>query len=931
MRRQLFQLLAIALLAGLVPGITAARAETPITLSIAPAIAGDTAVHAGQAILVSGTAPEGPVTAATLIALEDGGTTSTQVVPSGALNRTDDGTSDFLRNDAGTLSGRLTLGCIFREPVDTCPTAHGNPRGAVLEIQIGTETGQSSPLRVDYTRPYIKGYKLVATGAIVIEFSEPVRNADGDSALDWTVTNPARTPLMIGGAGTADCSYGPGEDATAGPGGCTRRLTIQAVGEDAEPLTTFNPALIRAAYTDLASNSMLRTAGAPSSNAVDKIAPRIPTISTIDGKNAAGVVSSQNPAPAVVVNNATNGHTITLYRESSATPGFDKSQDTQLASAVVSAGSASFTLPAFASDGSYTLYALATDIHGNDSVDGAGSVAADDATYALDRIAPLPLTAKTTGSAIAVSFTEPIVGTDNASQWTVTGCAGNCTVQSVTGQGDTRVLEMTSGSVAPAGAQVAWAGGNYADAAGNVLAPFSSLASQGSVAVVVDLEPEGGTQAVAEDYTLRLTVADTLGNPVAGARVGIRAVSGPSSSTNNGSGPGVLNICTSQSDGSCTLAYRSNATGLDTVQAWVAGSGTAPSPEPVGAEDANDQDVVTVTWTAEGADIELDASPESSTGTIDDTHIVSVSVKELGSPFDTAAPASIKGVNVDLAATTGPNSGWLGQCTTDAGGLCQISYRSTVTTDSEGLQSWIDRNRDNDSSGDLFLSDAESQDADGLPVLDDPSQDVVTRTWLPGSVTAPIPGTRSVSIAADRSEVRYGKPVHLTGTVTFEEGCAVDKVAIERRLGGGVFKFFKNVPAGDGSWDFDLAPSWSARYRATVPANDSCAAAISPATFVGVKSKVTASVNRVRVKRGRCVTVRGVVAPVDRGGDIVLERKRAGTWRSVKNTKLNERSRYIFPKCFGKKGRVKLRTRSLENDSNLAGVSPQIRVRVTRR
>ncbi len=57
MRRQLFQLLAIALLAGLVPGITAARAETPITLSITPAIAGNTAVHAGQAVLVSGTAP----------------------------------------------------------------------------------------------------------------------------------------------------------------------------------------------------------------------------------------------------------------------------------------------------------------------------------------------------------------------------------------------------------------------------------------------------------------------------------------------------------------------------------------------------------------------------------------------------------------------------------------------------------------------------------------------------------------------------------------------------------------------------------------------------------------------------------------------------------------------------------------------------------
>ena len=530
-----------------------------------------------------------------------------------------------------------------------------------------------------------------------------------------------------------------------------------------------------------------------------------------------------------------------------------------------------------------------------------------------------------------MSFTEPVVGTNSVSQWTVTGCAGTCTVQSVTGAGDTRVLEMAPGSVAPAGAQVAWAGGNYADPAGNALAPFSSLASQGSIAVVVDLEPEAGTQAVAEDYTLRLTVADNLGNPVAGARVGIRAVSGPTSSINNGNGAGVLDICTSQADGSCTLAYRSNATGLDTIQAWLAGSGATPPAEPVGADDADDQDVATVSWTAEGAELELDTSPESSSGTTDDTHVVSVSVRELGSPYDTAAPASITGINVDLAANTGPNSGWLGQCTTDAAGACQISYRSTATTDSEELQSWIDRNRDNDASGDLFLSDAESQNADGLPVLDDPSQDVVTRTWLPGSETPPVPGITAVSLASDRSEVNYGEDIHLTGTVTFEEGCAVDRIAIERKLEGAMFKFFKTVTVDNGSWSSNLDPAWSARYRAKIPATDSSAEAVSPATFVGVKSKVTAAVNRVRVKKGRCVTVRGVVAPVDRGGDVVLERKRAGAWRLIKNTKLNTRSRYVFPVCFVKKGRVKLRARSLETDSNMAGLSPQLSVRVTRR
>jgi hypothetical protein len=171
----------------------------------------------------------------------------------------------------------------------------------------------------------------------------------------------------------------------------------------------------------------------------------------------------------------------------------------------------------------------------------------------------------------------------------------------------------------------------------------------------------------------------------------------------------------------------------------------------------------------------------------------------------------------------------------------------------------------------------------------------------------------------------------LTGTVTHQEGCAADRVVIERRLEGGEFKFFRNVPAGDGSWDLDFSPSWSARYRATIPGDDACAAAASQSTFVGVRSKVTASVNRARVKRGRCVTVRGVVSPLDRGGDVVLERKRAGAWQQIKNTKLDKRSRYSFPVCFAKKGRVLLRASTLENDSNMAGVSPQLLVTVTRR
>lgn len=934
--RQIARFLALTLLASVVPGAMASGAEAPVALSIAPAVAGNTAVHAGQAIVVSGTVPAGPITAATLIAQEDGGTTSVQEIPVEVLNRADDGDLDFLKNDSGNLSGRLTLTCIFREPVDTCPTPHGIPRNAVLEVHVGDQSGASPPLRVDFTRPIIQGYRLLSTNAVVVDFSEPVHNLDGDSALDWTVTDPQRTPLMIGGPTPSDCTYEASEDATAGSTGCTLKITIQDVAEDDEPFTGFTPALIRKAYTDFASNSMLRTAGAPNSRALDKVAPRVPRIKTIDNKDAtSAVVTSRSEAPVVTVDSATNGHTITLYRESSPVPGFSKTGDTQLATATVVGGQAVFdALLPFATDGPYTLYALATDIHGNDSLDTGGSVAADDATYVLDRVAPQPLQARATGPSIAVSFTEKVTGTDDPSQWSVVGCTGDCTVQQVTGSGDTRVLELPSGAFVPDGAQVSWTGGNYADAATNPLAPFSVLAVQGSAGIVVDLEPEQGTQAVARDYTLKLTVKDGLGNTVSGASVGIRAVTGPTSTRNTGQGAGVLDVCTSQADGSCTVSYASNATGLDTVQAWLRGGATPPA-EPAGQQNADSQDVVTVSWTAEGAEIRLDATPESSAGSIDNAHVVTVSVKELGSVFDTTAPANIQGINVDLGATSGPNKGWLGQCDTGVDGTCQISYRSTTVTDSESLQSWIDRNRDNTTVDDLFLNRAESKDADGQPATDDPSQDVLQRTWLEGTVVPPPPpgpGERSVSMTSPSSPtVKFGEAVRIEGTVLAGDGCEVDHVTIERRSAGAGFEPLGEGAVDDsGSWEYTFAPEHNADYRATVAADSSCDGATSDAVFIGVKSTVKALPSKTKIKKNRCTKIHGTVKPSAPGAKVIFQRRRPGGWGRVGTALLNGRSRYTLPVCFGKVGPKKLRVRSVGTDSNLAGISRWMVVRVTR-
>ncbi len=812
----------------------------------------------------------------------------------------------------GTISGSTTVGS-FRDA-----SRLAEIRTVIIVTKDGVEaTGESQGVLYDATAPRYVSARTVGVRSVVVEFSEPVSSADGDFGPDWLVDG--QPGLLMNGSGKS------------------RTLsTSQSLGEDQEPLVRYKPIPTHGDYKDCAGNSLATGGQIPQFVAADKIPPAIPEITEVAGKDASSPVSAPDDTPSVVVEGATQGHTVELYRESSATPRFDPSQDTKLATAVAGADGVTFDqIPALGSDGSYTLYATAVDIHGNRSQDSGGSAAADDVIYTLDRVAPKELEARANGPKIAVTFTEALAGTNRAADWTVTGCTGDCAVQNVTGSGDTRVLELASGTFIPNGTQVAWSGGDYTDQAGNELQPFTSLTTQGTIALVVDLEPETGTQAVARDYTLQLSVQDELGNPVSGAAVGMRAVSGPASKR-QGSTPGLIDICTSQADGSCTISYRSNATGLDTLQAWLIDAGQPPAAEPADSNTPDRQDVVTVRWTAEGADIELEAGPETSVGTTDEPNVVSVGVKELGSAFDTKAPANIEGVNVDIRATSGPNEGWLGQCDTAADGTCKISYRSTAVTDDEDLQVWIDRDRDNTPNDDLFLGQTEAQDADGSPVFDDPSQDSLHRTWLQGALPPPPPppsvGGRYISMSSGREAVRYGRSASIGGQVITDDGCEVDALEIQRQIGDGAFEAVAQVPTNSrGGWTYGFTPERNASYRAAIQEDNNCTGATSRATFVGVKAKVLAAASRSNVRRNHCTRISGTVAPEQPGHKVVLQKKKGRTWRKIRKATLHDRSNYAFPLCFRKAQRLKFRVKTPSSDETLAGVSRRVVIRVIRK
>lgn len=591
----------------------------------------------------------------------------------------------------------------------------------------------TDPLRVDRVRPTFEGARTTGAKTVVVQFSESVSSADGDFAQDWIVADEPASKISGSGATR------------------TLEVSVKNIGEDELVDVEYSPLPSHGGYKDCAGNSLSFAAGL-SRRSSDGIAPRIPRITQLASESAASQVSSRDDTPSAVVDTATNGHRIVLYRESSDTQSFDPDEDIQLAEATVSGGSAIFNeLPSFGSDGTYTLYALALDVNGNPSVDAGGNVAGDAASYRLDREAPHVLDARTTGSRVAVTFTEALVGGNNASDWAITGCTVACTIDGVSGSGDTRVLSIATGGFVPNAAQISYtrpATNGYDDEAGNPLESFGSVTTEGLAPKTVDLEPEEGTNTVGDDYALTATVEDDFGVGVPGSIVGLRATSGPSSRKDfDGTGPnpiGVIGSCFTQADGECELTYSSNAAELDELQAWIDSDGNvatfeALQPEPRDESTGNlpNQDVVDVAWNAIDAALQVDATPEEAEVLVGEPHVVTVQVESRDKITDLNAgtQTAIEDIVVGLRAVDGPNEGnILDTCKTDSEGTCKVTYGSTLRG-TDVLQAWIDKDRDGTVAGDdLAPTGSEPDDADGSLALNDPLQDVISATWSGAAV-----------------------------------------------------------------------------------------------------------------------------------------------------------------------------------------------------
>lgn len=901
-------IVAFALLGGLMP---MAHAENVVAPTFAPP-SGQTHLKGGDVVTFGGTATEGATVQAAYLSMTDAG---------GAELR-QESVKNQLSFDSGVFSGTWQTVHIPSATTEIVLVV------TVLHADGSEQTGSSPALPVDQVSPRIEHVEAIAPDEIRVIFSEPVLSPSGNQALDWRIND--LIPQAVTGNQTGDIRY---------------LQLLSAIDEDDRPYVEYVPRALLGVgsqpYRDGAGNTL--TAQNNFSFATDAIAPIEPVIASIDGKAPVdGKVLSKSTGPSVVIEDATPSHTVKLYLESNGIEGLQEQDGDAVADTLLGAETAGDEGVTFAvAGGTFAegiearLYTIASDNADTPNLSPIHSVA-----YTVDLTAPTVTGVEAAGNLVTVTFTEPLVsGRDLPLDWTLdsNGAAVDPVVLSVTGEGDTRVLQ-TADDV-PADTSVSYtapAEDAYADAAGNSLASFIMVATPGLLAELVDATPETDEVGVAKPHRISVLVTDQTAQAVGGIRVGFRAVNGPTASSDydsNGSTPlGVIGGCYTQSDGTCFVEYSSLELGTDEIQTWidtdrdlstVEHPGPATKDAPIGA-----QDVVEVVWSAKDAELQLEASPETASERLVSKRTVDLLVTAAPTsdlfPPVTGDSGKVKGVNVDLRAVTAGSERHLGECFTGADGTCSVTFNGEKAgTDS--IQAWLDRNFNDVVDEDDDLIDelgVEMRNADGFLVVDDPAQDVVEVAWSLG--------LRSVSLKAPRITT-FGRSVTLSGMVGGDSACKSTSVKIVRQVAGKAPSTLKTVKSNSkGTWSYRFKPRSTATYTAAIQPGSICAAATSGDVKHKVRTAIGAAVKDRSLAQGQRMVITGKVSPSKAGRVVDLLMKSGRTWKIVRRDRLNRKSRFVFTGNFTSPGERRFKVRYVGDRYTEPARSRTIKVTVAR-
>jgi hypothetical protein len=170
----------------------------------------------------------------------------------------------------------------------------------------------------------------------------------------------------------------------------------------------------------------------------------------------------------------------------------------------------------------------------------------------------------------------------------------------------------------------------------------------------------------------------------------------------------------------------------------------------------------------------------------------------------------------------------------------------------------------------------------------------------PLSVTAPVAvekATTAISFILTKTIV-YGGTATVSGTLTGSAGVGLPArtVTIQGRTPGSTSWSggIKTTTSSTGTFAMALKPTANREYRAIYAGGQADLACASETRLVGVKTKITRAVSANNVRVGKVVTFTGTVSPSHAGKKVLLQRKRSGSWVTVKSTSLSSRSGFAI-------------------------------------
>lgn len=256
--------------------------------------------------------------------------------------------------------------------------------------------------------------------------------------------------------------------------------------------------------------------------------------------------------------------------------------------------------------------------------------------------------------------------------------------------------------------------------------------------MTLDVRPEQGVLETGTQHTLTAEITSPGGCvDLVDCSIDLEIQSGPSDAGDTPDNPDFsCSIAPGTNPGLCTIQFSSPVAGTNVIRGWIdddkmasfdadTTEGREVSSQPGAKPEPDDTDVVEIRWATPGVVTRVDANPKAATTSTTKSHTVSCALLDGfrdGVPGQVCDARVVKGPNKATHFDSDPLTprGFLGECTTGAGGSCSFTYRSAVTG-TDTVRVFLDKVDDNDKGS------------------GEPSNDV-TRTWTSDITSGPCAG-----------------------------------------------------------------------------------------------------------------------------------------------------------------------------------------------